>query len=111
MIDKRETKIFWPIVKIYSFFIRLLSQKVVTKQDIALSSFLIEDYLKVFESYYGAENLTFNLNCYQHYPMQVLRAGQLNKIHAFGFEGIFLIVQDFILEQEIFVFKPLIILF
>ena len=88
-----------------------MSQKVVTKQDIELSSFLILDYLKVFESYYGAENLTFNLHCHQHYPMQVLRAGQLNKIHAFGFEVFFLIVQDYILEQKIFLFKPLIILF
>ena len=66
-----------------------MSQKVVTKQDIALSSFLIEDYLKVFESYYGAENFTINLHCHQHSPMQVLRVGQLNKIHAFDFEGFF----------------------
>ena len=66
-----------------------MSQNVVTLQDKELSSFLIEDYLIVFESYYGAENLTFNLHCHQHSPMQVLRVGQLNKIHAFDFEGFF----------------------
>ena len=110
MVDKWETKIFDHLLN-FIYFIRLLSQKVVTKQEIALSSFLIEDYLKVFESYYGAENLTFNLHCHQHWPMQVLRAVHLKKIHAFGFEGFFLIVQDYILEQEIFLVKPLIILF
>ncbi len=39
------------------------------------------DHLIKFESY--------NVHVHQHYPMQVLRTGPLNKIHIFGFKGFF----------------------
>ena len=78
----------------FILFIRLMSQKSISRQDIALSSLLIEEYLSVFENYYGEENLSFNLHCHQHYPMQVLRTGGINRNIAFGFEGFFFISKD-----------------
>ena len=88
---KDEKQIYYDHLLKFIFFMRLLSQKSVSLADIRLAGLLIEDYLSVFGLYYGEENLSFNLHCHQHYPMQVLRTGTLSKGHAFGFEGFFFI--------------------
>ena len=68
---------------------RLLTQTSVSTDDINLSSILINKFVHLYEELYGCLNMTYNLHCHLHLPVQVLLYGPLHMVFSFPFEGFF----------------------
>ena len=73
----------------YFLFFRILTLKKITDDDIKYSQYLIEDFIKQYEFLFGKNNLTYNLHCHLHLPLQVLLYGPFHIISCFPFEGFF----------------------
>ena len=87
LLDEILEKEFYEHFLLYVTFIRILTQKKISKEDIADSRILIDYFLRSFKKYYGKENLTYKLHSHVHLPTQVENFGPLNEITCFPFEG------------------------
>ena len=74
---------------LYVLFVRILSKPAISNADIVYSSQLIHRFVDEFKDLYGTENMTFNLHCHLHLPMQVLKFGGFDKLNVFPLEGYF----------------------
>jgi hypothetical protein len=73
----------------YVLFIRLLTQPSISKNDITFASVLINKFVSSYHELYGEINMTYNLHCHLHLPLQVLLYGPLHMVSCFPFEGFF----------------------
>jgi hypothetical protein len=79
---------------LYVLFVRILSKPEISNDDIVHASTLIHRFVAEFKDLYGNENMTFNLHCHLHLPMQVLKFGGFDKINVFPLEGYFKICRS-----------------
>jgi hypothetical protein len=79
---------------LYVIFVRLLSKPEISNTDVVYASELIHRFVAEFKDLYGTENMTFNLHCYLHLPMQVLKFGGFDKINVLPLEGYFKICRS-----------------
>ena len=76
-------KSFWTL----SLAIRLLSLKIVEKEDINEASRLIDSFFDTFKELYGEEKQSYNFHSMRHLCEQVDRIGPLYTCSAFAFES------------------------
>ena len=84
-----NTKIYFRHLVKYILLLRILSQDIITPEDIEFTKILVDEFLSDFADLYGEINMTFNLHCLQHLPNQVQKYGPLHKCDCFPFEGWF----------------------
>ena len=73
---------------LYVTFVRLLTKPSISKDDIVLSSEIINEFVRQFAQLYGKEKMTHNLHLHLHLPLQVFRFGGLDMLNAFPLEVI-----------------------
>ena len=80
---------FYDHYLLYVLFVRILSKPSISNANIVYASELIHRFVSEFKDLYGTENMTFNLHCHLHLPMQVLKFGGFDKLNVFPLEGYF----------------------
>jgi hypothetical protein len=71
----------------YVLFIRLITQEVISNEDLADAKILIQEFCIEFEKLHGEQHLTYKLHAHLHFINQVARFGPMHKISCFPFEG------------------------
>ena len=91
--DVLKAKYFKNLLK-YIIFIRLLSQDIVSRDNLIDAQKIIQNFLTEFEALYTADAMTSNVHGHIHLAQQVWRFGPLNKLNAFPFENMLGITSD-----------------
>ena len=72
---------------VYVTIIRLLTQDMVSNEDIFHANELINYFCRKFKLLYGEKNLTYKLHAHSHLRVQVVQYGPLHEISCFPFES------------------------
>lgn len=78
--------IYYHFLLLHSF-IRLLSCKNSCQQNSDVAGEMLKEFVKIFPSLYGKEQLSFNVHCLLHLPGGVAQFGTLDSFSAYKFEN------------------------